>query len=78
MFTVAKLLACTLVIGIGIYKLSIGEFGVLPTDGFDKSDVSYSSIALAFYSGLWSYDGMLNNTIKIQSVNQNFEQAGTI
>lgn len=56
-FTVAKMLACLLVIGIGIYNLSVGEFGSIPTDGFDHKDVSYSGIALAFYSGLWSYDG---------------------
>jgi len=58
-FTVAKLLACALVIGIGIYQLIIGEFGTLPTNGFDKGKVTAGSLALAFYQGLWSYDGKL-------------------
>ena len=56
-FTFAKLVAGGIVIGAGIYNLSIGELGSLPTDGFDSSNSSYASIALAFYSGLWSYDG---------------------
>ncbi len=65
-FTFAKLIAASIVIGAGIYQLSIGEMGSLPTDGFDSGDISYGRIPLAFYSGLWSYDGeKINEDIQI-------------
>jgi len=60
-FTIAKLVAAGIVIVVGVYNLCTGRMGSLPTDGFDASSAGYGTIALAFYSGLWSYDGIKNN-----------------
>nr|CAD7586636.1 unnamed protein product [Timema genevievae] len=55
-FTGCKLLACVIVILGGIYELCIGNVNNL-SQGFEGSSTSAKDIALAFYSGLWAYDG---------------------
>ncbi|XP_063227254.1 b(0,+)-type amino acid transporter 1-like [Bacillus rossius redtenbacheri] len=55
-FSACKVLACIIVILGGVYELCVGRTEVLST-GFQGSSTSASSIALAFFSGLWAYDG---------------------
>jgi L-type amino acid transporter 9 len=61
-FLVAKLSAMGLMIGIGVYNASRGEWGALDLNGtsWDKGDTSIGKIAASFYSGLWAYDGWNN------------------
>ena len=56
-FTLAKLAAIASMIGCGIYQLSTGNTNQSLTRGFEGSTTDISTIALAFYSGLWSYSG---------------------
>ncbi|XP_049785782.1 b(0,+)-type amino acid transporter 1-like isoform X1 [Schistocerca cancellata] len=55
-FTVAKLVACCVVVLGGLYELCIGNTRNLST-GFEGSSNSARDISLAFYSGLWAFDG---------------------
>ncbi|GFO25007.1 Y+l amino acid transporter 1 [Plakobranchus ocellatus] len=55
-FTMAKLLAIALIVGGGFYKLTQGHTEYL-SEGFEDSSHDVSAIALAFYDGLWAYDG---------------------
>lgn len=55
-FGVCKVFACLIVIFGGIYELAIGNTQNLKS-GFDGTSTNFGYIALAFYNGLWSYDG---------------------
>ncbi|XP_044734569.1 b(0,+)-type amino acid transporter 1-like [Chrysoperla carnea] len=55
-FGAFKVLVCVVIIGAGIYAISTGYTDNLKT-GFKGTHTKPSSIALAFYSGLWAYDG---------------------
>ncbi|XP_069700887.1 b(0,+)-type amino acid transporter 1-like [Periplaneta americana] len=55
-FTSCKLLACLVVIVGGVYELCIGNTQNL-SKGFEGSTTSPKNLALAFYSGLWAFDG---------------------
>ncbi|CRL02918.1 CLUMA_CG015850, isoform A [Clunio marinus] len=55
-FGVCKVLACLIVIFGGIYEIAIGNTQNLKS-GFEGTNFNFGHIALAFYSGLWSYDG---------------------
>lgn len=55
-FGVCKVFACLVVIGGGIYELAIGNTGNLK-NSFEGTTTNFGFIALAFYNGLWSYDG---------------------
>lgn len=55
-FTSCKLFACFVVITGGLYELCIGNTQNL-TKGFEGSTTSPTNLALAFYSGLWAFDG---------------------
>ncbi|XP_036366097.1 b(0,+)-type amino acid transporter 1-like [Octopus sinensis] len=57
-FTVAKITALLIIIIGGFVMLGKGEFYDLP-EGFTGSETSGSAIALAFYDGLWAYNGWL-------------------
>ncbi|CAG5133795.1 unnamed protein product [Candidula unifasciata] len=58
-FTMAKLLAiCVIVVG-GFIKIFQGHTEFI-NEGFEDTSHDPSSIALAFYSGLWAYDGWNN------------------
>ncbi|XP_068017798.1 B(0,+)-type amino acid transporter 1 [Melanerpes formicivorus] len=54
--TAAKMIIVTIIIVSGIVLLAQGKTGNF-TDAFKDSKVSVSSIGLAFYNGLWAYDG---------------------
>uniref|UniRef100_A0A1I7SZD4 Large neutral amino acids transporter small subunit 1 n=1 Tax=Caenorhabditis tropicalis TaxID=1561998 RepID=A0A1I7SZD4_9PELO len=57
-FTVAKLLALTLIITCGAYWLSLGQVeNLVKPDVTDGSQTKVSSIAMAFYSGVFSFAG---------------------
>lgn len=55
-FGVCKVLACLIVIFGGVYELAIGNTQNLKS-GFEGTTTNFGFIALAFYNGLWSYDG---------------------
>ncbi|CAI9735030.1 (0,+)-type amino acid transporter 1-like isoform X1 [Octopus vulgaris] len=55
-FTVAKITALLIIIIGGFVMMGKGEFYDLP-EGFTGSETSGSVIALAFYDGLWAFDG---------------------
>ncbi|XP_058125741.1 b(0,+)-type amino acid transporter 1-like [Anopheles ziemanni] len=55
-FGFCKVFACLVVIFGGIYQLAIGNTENL-AGGFEGTHSSPGYIALAFYNGLWAYDG---------------------
>ncbi|XP_036366099.1 b(0,+)-type amino acid transporter 1-like [Octopus sinensis] len=55
-FTVAKITALIIIIIGGFVMMGKGEFYDLP-EGFTGSETSGSVIALAFYDGLWAFEG---------------------
>lgn len=55
-FGFCKVFACLVVIFGGIYQLAIGNVENL-SRGFAGTNFSPGNIALAFYNGLWAYDG---------------------
>ncbi|XP_020905766.1 b(0,+)-type amino acid transporter 1 [Exaiptasia diaphana] len=55
-FTLGKLVAIAILVIIGIITLAQGHVEHLQ-DPFEGSNTSPAAIGLAFYSGLWAYDG---------------------
>lgn len=55
-FGACKVIACLIIICGGIYEIAIGNTHNLK-GGFEGTQFHFKHIALAFYSGLWSYDG---------------------
>ncbi|KAJ7999353.1 hypothetical protein DPEC_G00193520 [Dallia pectoralis] len=55
-FTAAKLLIILVIVVAGIVLLAQGNTENL-TDSFSGASTSFGSIGLAFYNGLWAYDG---------------------
>lgn len=66
-FTFGKLFACFVIIGAGIYELAIGNTANL-SSGFTGTTTNPGNIALAFYSGLWAYDGWTSVTILTEEI----------
>lgn len=64
---VCKVLACFLVIGGGIWWLGTGHVDLLK-DPFRGTTTSAGNIALAFYSGLWAYDGWTSAAIVTEEI----------
>lgn len=64
---VCKVLACFLVIGGGIWWLSTGHVDLLK-EPFRGTTTSAGNIALAFYSGLWAYDGWTSAAIVTEEI----------
>lgn len=58
-FTVAKVLALTVIIIGGIVMLTQGHTANFE-DSFKNTNVGINPIGIAFYQGLWSYDGWNN------------------
>ncbi|CAG0890054.1 unnamed protein product [Cyprideis torosa] len=72
-FMCAKLLAIAVIVGTGCVKIAQGETQYLRT-GFENSKTSYGTLAIAFYQGLWAYDGWNNLnyvTEEIKNPNRN-------
>lgn len=55
-FTFAKLLAIAIIVIGGLVQIMKGKTKYI-SKGFEGSNFSLSNIAIAFYSGLWAYDG---------------------
>ncbi|XP_046391371.1 b(0,+)-type amino acid transporter 1-like [Ischnura elegans] len=66
-FTVCKLLVCFAVIVGGLYELCIGNVQHL-SKGFEGTTTSPGDYALAFYSGLWAYDGWSTVTVVTEEI----------
>ncbi|XP_074646049.1 b(0,+)-type amino acid transporter 1-like isoform X2 [Tubulanus polymorphus] len=58
-FTIAKVIALIIIAVGGIVKMAQGNTQYL-AEGFKDSSTNPTSIALAFYSGLWAYGGWNN------------------
>lgn len=54
--TISKIIALLIIIGIGFYKIGLGETEYL-RNTFEGSIYSAGPIALSFYSGFWAYSG---------------------
>lgn len=70
-FTAAKLLIIAAIFVSGFVLMSQGNTENL-TEAFKGSETSFSAIAVAFYSGLWSYDGWFVKIIYINSSSFNW------
>lgn len=66
-FSFCKVIACLVVIGGGIYQLAIGNTKNLES-GFEGTTSSPGHIALAFYNGLWAYDGWSSVTTVTEEI----------
>ncbi|KZC04942.1 PREDICTED: b(0,+)-type amino acid transporter 1-like [Dufourea novaeangliae] len=66
-FTVWKVVACIVVIGGGICWLCNGHTELLDNP-FRGSTNSAGDVALAFYSGLWAYDGWTSAAIVTEEI----------
>lgn len=66
-FTYGKLAACLLIILLGIWQLTIGNTANL-SSGFAGTTSDPGRIALAFYNGLWAYDGWASVTILTEEI----------
>ncbi|XP_069829229.1 b(0,+)-type amino acid transporter 1-like isoform X2 [Dendropsophus ebraccatus] len=59
LFTAAKLIVLVVIIVGGIVLLAQGNTQVLQ-NGFENTAVGFGPVGVAFYQGLWSYDGWNN------------------
>lgn len=66
-FTVCKVAACVLIIGGGFFWLASGRTELL-RHPFEGTTTSPGDIALAFYSGLWAYDGWTSAAIVTEEI----------
>ncbi|CAH0771800.1 unnamed protein product [Bemisia tabaci] len=76
-FSSFKVAACFLVIGCGLYYIFIGKTQNLENP-FKGSDLSPRAFAVAFYHGLWAYDGWSSVTTvteEIKKPNKNIPRA---
>lgn len=68
-FGFCKVFACLIVIGGGIYELAIGHTENL-SSGFKGTTTNPGFIALAFYNGLWAYDGWSSVTTITEEIKE--------
>lgn len=66
-FVACKVAACLIVIGGGIYWLAMGNTQLL-RNPFTGTTNSPGNIALAFYSGLWAYDGWSSAAVVTEEI----------
>ncbi|XP_075228718.1 b(0,+)-type amino acid transporter 1-like isoform X2 [Lycorma delicatula] len=66
-FSSFKILACIVVIVGGAYSLTCGNVHNL-NRGFEGSSTSLRDLVLAFYSGLWAYDGWSSVTVVAEEI----------
>uniref|UniRef100_A0A3Q0T003 b(0,+)-type amino acid transporter 1 n=1 Tax=Amphilophus citrinellus TaxID=61819 RepID=A0A3Q0T003_AMPCI len=57
-FTAAKLVIILIIVGAGIVLLAQGKTKNF-SNAFDGTSTSFGAIGLAFYNGLWAYDGCM-------------------
>lgn len=68
-FGVCKVIACLIVIFGGVYELAMGNTQNLKS-GFQGTNYNFGYIALAFYNGLWSYDGWSSVTTITEEIKE--------
>lgn len=68
-FGVCKVIACLIVIGGGVYELCMGNTKNL-SSGFKGTTSNPGFIALAFYNGLWAYDGWSSVTTITEEIKE--------
>lgn len=68
-FGVCKVIACLIIIVGGIYELSIGNTKNL-SSGFKGTTSNPGFIALAFFNGLWAYDGWSSVTTITEEIKE--------
>ncbi|XP_054652347.1 b(0,+)-type amino acid transporter 1 isoform X2 [Dunckerocampus dactyliophorus] len=73
-FMVAKVLALAVIIVGGVVMLSSGHTENF-TDSFENTNVGISSIGIAFYQGLWSFDGWNNLNYVTEELKRPEEQS---
>ncbi|KAK0084446.1 hypothetical protein PV325_001196 [Microctonus aethiopoides] len=66
-FVICKVAVCLLVIAGGIWWLASGHTKLL-ANPFENTTASPGNIALAFYSGLWAYDGWTSAAIITEEI----------
>ncbi|XP_025195191.1 b(0,+)-type amino acid transporter 1-like [Melanaphis sacchari] len=66
-FTICKVTACIFVIVGGLYQLYLGNTKNLMT-GFEGTTLSIDTLPIAFYSGLWAYDGWTATTVVSEEI----------
>ncbi|CAI9735031.1 (0,+)-type amino acid transporter 1-like [Octopus vulgaris] len=72
-FTIAKITALLIIIIGGFVMMGKGEFYDLP-EGFTGSETSGSVIALAFYDGLWAFEGWNSLNYAIEELKNPYRQ----
>lgn len=65
--SIGKVLACLIVILGGIQQLCLGKVENL-SSGFEGTTTKPGHIALAFFNGLWAYDGWVSVTLVTEEV----------
>lgn len=65
--SIGKVIACLIVILGGIQQLYQGNVENL-SSGFDGTTTKPGHIALAFFNGLWAYDGWVSVTLVTEEV----------
>lgn len=66
-FGFCKVIACMVIIGGGIYALCIGKTENLQ-NAFEGTTTNPGFLALAFYNGLWAYDGWSSVTTVTEEI----------
>ncbi|XP_025418497.1 b(0,+)-type amino acid transporter 1-like isoform X2 [Sipha flava] len=66
-FTVCKVTVCFVIIVGGLYQLYLGKTENLMT-GFEGTNLSMNSLSMAFYSGLFAYDGWAASTMVSEEI----------
>lgn len=61
------MIACIVVILGGVYELYTGNTKNL-SSGFEGTTTNAGNIALAFYNGLWAYDGWVSVTLVTEEI----------
>lgn len=67
MFSSLKIAACFIVIAGGLYYLGIGQTKYIST-GFNGTKTNAKDMVLAFFSGLWSFDGWTSVTVVSEEI----------
>lgn len=65
--SIGKVVACVVVILGGVYQLCLGNTKNL-SSGFEGTTTNPGHIALAFYNGLWAYDGWVSVTLVTEEI----------
>ncbi|VVC39530.1 Amino acid/polyamine transporter I [Cinara cedri] len=66
-FTTCKVLVCTLIIIGGLRQLCLGNTVNLMT-GFDGTTLTLKTFPIAFYSGLWAYEGWMASAVVVEEI----------